>query len=62
MSARQTATDAGFRATSDPYVLKRDNSTVTIRPGNGVIVDHGGRHNKYGSHTPNSFMAGRLKK
>ncbi|MCR8561037.1 hypothetical protein KXD93_25495 [Mucilaginibacter sp. BJC16-A38] len=61
MSAKKSATDAGFRVTSDPYVLKKDNSTVTMRPGNGVIVDHGGRHNKYGSDTPSSTMAKRLK-
>ncbi|HVW96857.1 MAG TPA: hypothetical protein VHA56_12880 [Mucilaginibacter sp.] len=61
MSTYKTVRDAGFKPTDDPYKFKKDNSTVTMRPGEGIIVDHGGRHNKYGSDTSDTFMANRLK-
>ncbi|WP_345948868.1 hypothetical protein ABDD95_18650 [Mucilaginibacter sp. PAMB04274] len=62
MSTEKTIRDAGFSSTSDPYKFKKDNSTVTVRPGQGIIVDHGGRHNKYGSNTSDSFLSNRLNK
>ena len=62
MSSQKTVTDAGYKATNDPYKFKNGNSTVTMRPGEGIIIDNGGRHNKYGSNTSDSFLAERLKK
>jgi hypothetical protein len=62
MSSYKTVKDAGFQSTNDPYKFKNGNSTVTTRPGEGIIVDHGERHNKYGSNTSDSFLADRLKK
>jgi len=61
MSARKIASDAGFKPSSDPFVLKKDNSTITMRPGKGIIIDHGGRHNNYGIDTSGSALAKRLK-
>lgn len=62
MSTLKTLRDAGFEQTAnDPYKFKKDNSTVTLRPGQGIIVDHGGRHNKYGSNTSDTFLSDRLK-
>lgn len=61
MSTEKTIRDAGFRPTEDPEKYKKGNSTVTRRPGEGITVDHGGRHNKYGSNTSDTFLSNRLK-
>ena len=63
MSTKKTVTDAGFKPSSDDrYKSINGSSYVVQRPGEGIIINHGGRHNHYGSNTSDSFIANRLKK
>ncbi|QEC79330.1 hypothetical protein [Mucilaginibacter ginsenosidivorax] len=62
MSTNKVIKDGGYKETNDPYKFKNGDSTVTVRPGQGIIVDNGGRHNKYGSNTSDSFLSDRIKK
>jgi hypothetical protein len=62
MSSQKTSAGLGYKATNDPYVRKNGDSTITQRPGQGTIINNGGRSNTYEANPSQSFLKERLKK
>jgi hypothetical protein len=62
MSRESDLANGGYKKSSnDPNKYVNGSSSVTMRPGNGIIIDNGG-HNKYGSSMSSTDFSNRIKK
>ncbi|GGH07504.1 hypothetical protein [Mucilaginibacter phyllosphaerae] len=63
MSRESDMAKNGYKQSSnDANKYVNGSSSVTIRPGNGIIIDNGGRHNSYGNSMSNTDFNNRIKK